>query len=129
MLDNCSLAPNPVSASSIEVSTTENDDVNVTWEVRMYCYQFKQFYIIIQAPEVNACLMTSINRYVINIDFRTGINVSVESNTTSVIYEDLEDLPNVTDVTITIIVFNIKGMSSRSTSRNFGMKIHTYMHT
>ena len=41
MHDNFSLAPNPVSASSIEVSVTENDDVNVTWEVRMYCYQIQ----------------------------------------------------------------------------------------
>ena len=72
--------------------------------------------------------MTSINRYLINIDFRTGKNVSVESNTTSVVFEDLEDLQNVTDVMITIVVFNIKGMKSRSTSRKFGMKIHTYVH-
>ena len=41
MHDNLSLAPNPVSASSIEVSATGNDTVDVAWEVTMYYYKIQ----------------------------------------------------------------------------------------
>ena len=71
--------------------------------------------------------MARISHYVINVNFIPGKNVSAESNSTSVIFEDLEEMTNATDLMITIVVFNIKGMSSQPTSRNFGMKIHTYI--
>ena len=70
--------------------------------------------------------MTEIGYYEINVNYSTGNFMLVETNVTTVsllLPEHLEEF----NFKITIVVYNIDGMSSQSTPRSFGMKIHTQL--
>ena len=77
--------------------------------------------------------MTKIIYYEISIGLiSTGKLTSVRTNSTSVTFllEHLEgtnntNIPALLDYTITIVVYNIEGMSSQPISKNLGMKVHT----
>ena len=79
--------------------------------------------------------MARISYYRINVNFSTGELMSLVTNTTRITFlsESLKEINN-TYVTlqhepfsyiITILTFNIKGMSSQPTLETFGMKICT----
>ena len=77
--------------------------------------------------------MTKIIYYEISFGLiSTGKLTSVRTNSTSVTFllEHLEgtnntNIPALLDYTITIVVYNIEGMSSQPISKNLGMKVHT----
>ena len=79
--------------------------------------------------------MARISYYRINVNFSTGELMSLVTNTTRITFlsESLKEINN-TNVTlqhepfsyiITILTFNIKGMSSQPTLKTFGMMICT----
>ena len=72
--------------------------------------------------------MTKIGYYEINVNSSAGNLMSVETNNTHVTFLLPEHLEGF-NFKITIVVYNREGMSSQSTSRSYGMKMHTHAAT
>ena len=76
--------------------------------------------------------MRKISYYEISIGLSTGKLTSVRTNSTSVTFllEHLQgtnntNIPALFDYTVTIVVYNIEGMSSQPISKSLGMKVYT----
>ena len=69
--------------------------------------------------------MTDISYYETSIN--TGkLSVDTKKPSATFLLESLEELELNNTFSITIVVYNIEGMSSQPTSKSFGMNIHSY---
>ena len=78
-----------------------------------------------QESNIDTCLISKIKFYDVNISSDNGESVSMETNSTVIIFLPSEHLNNKSNISyiLSIVVYNSEEMSSHPTAKTFGKQI------